>query len=113
MIFLDYLYSLPNSTEGLDAILVETATAIPGMVPMLLVFVWFVVFLAGSSMQNVRLGTADYAMWRVIASLSTFMIALLMSLTSGLTRLEWLIVSFVVVIFNLIWLVFSRRQGEV
>ena len=113
MIFLDYLYSLPNSTEGLDEILIETATAIPGMVPLLLAFIWFVVFLGGVSMQNVRLGTADYPMWSVVASLSAFMIALVMSLTSGLINLDYLIITLVVTIFSGVWLFFDRKQSEV
>jgi len=113
MPMLDYLYALPNSTEGLDAIAVQTATAVPGLTPFLLVFVFFVVFLGGIGRQNLKGGTADYPMWAVTASLATFLVAILMTVIEGLIRLDWLIIITVITIFSGVWLFLDKRAGEV
>ena len=107
------LYNLPNSTAGLDAIAVQTATAVPSLVPLLLVFVFFVVFLGGIGRQNLRGGSADYPMWSVVASLSTFMVAILMTVVEGLIHVDWLIIITVITIFSGVWLFIDKRAGEV
>jgi len=107
------LYNLPNATTGADDILVQTVTAVPGIASLLLVFVFFVVFLGGVGRQKARSGTADYPMWSVTASLSTFLVALIMSLVAGLINLDWLIIVTVITIFSGVWLFLDRRQGEV
>jgi len=112
MVFLS-LYTLPNSTAGADDILVDTISAVPGFAPLLLAFVFFIVFLGGISRQKARSGTADYPMWSVTASLSTFLVALIMSLVEGLIRLDWLIIIAVITIFCGVWLFLDKRGGEV
>lgn len=107
------LYDLPNATTGMDDILVETITAVPSLTPMILVFVFFVVFLGGISRQKLRTGTSDYAMWSVVASLATFMIALIMSMVEGIIRLDWLSIVIGVTILSGVWLFLDRRQSEV
>jgi len=109
----NYLYNLPNSTEGMDNILIQTITTIPSFTPLLLVFVFFVVFLGGVGRQKTRVGTADYAMWSTVASLSTFIIAMIMSMVEGIIRLDWLIIVVVITIFSGIWLFLDRKQSEV
>lgn len=113
MIFLDYLYELPNATSGMDSIVVQTVTAVPGFIPLLLLFVFFVVFLGGISRQKARTGTSDYAMWAVVASLSTFMVTLIMTLIEGLIRLDWLVIIVVITIFSVVWLFLDKKQSEV
>src|SRR3990167_8941391 len=108
-----YLYELPNSTSGLDAILVDTAEAVPSLMPLLFLFVFFVVALGGIARQKARTGTADYPMWFVIASLSVFMLALITSTTTGLIRLDWLVIIVVITLFSGIWLFLYRRSSEV
>lgn len=112
MLFFE-LYTLPNSTEGLDQILVQTATAVPGLTPLLLVFTFFVVFLGGISRQKAKSGFADYPLWSVVASISMFMIALIMSVVEGLIRLDWLAIVIVITIFSAVWLFLDRKQSEV
>jgi len=107
------LYNLPNSTAGADDILIDTVTAVPGLSSLLLVFVFFIVFLGGISRQKARGGTADYPMWSVTASLSTFLVALIMSLVQGLIRLDILIIVTVITIFSGVWLFLDKRAGEV
>ena len=108
-----YLYNLPNATTGFDDIAVQTVTAVSAFTPLLLVFVFFVVFLSGIARQKARNGTADYPMWSVVASLSTFMVALILTLYEGLIRLDWLVIITVVTIFSAIWLFLDRKTSEV
>lgn len=113
MMFLDYLYSLPNATTGLDDIAVQTATALPEFTPLLMVFVFFVVFLGGISRQKARSGFADYPMWSVVASISVFIIALLLTLVEGLIHIDWLVIITVITIFSGIWLFLDRKSSEI
>jgi ABC-type dipeptide/oligopeptide/nickel transport system permease subunit len=107
------LYTLPNATSGIDEIMTETITAVPGFPAMLLAFIFFVVFLGGIARQKLRSGTSDYSMWMVIASISTLMIALILSTTTGFMRLDWLVIIVVVTILSGVWLFLDRRQSEV
>lgn len=117
MMFLDYLYNLPNSTEGIDNILVDTVGIFNNspisFTPLLMAFVFFIVFLGGIARQKMRSGFADYPLWSVIASLSAYLIALLMSVIEGLIRLDILVIITVVTIFSGMWLFLDRKQSEV
>jgi len=101
--FLDYLYNLPNSTEGIDAIALETINIFPGFVPMLLLFIFLVVFIGGSTRQKITRGSGDYAAWAVIASIATLLPALLFSITAGFIQLDWLIIVVSLNILSAIW----------
>jgi len=106
------LYELPNATT-LDGILVQTESSLPAFTPLILLFVFFVVFLGGIARQKAKTGTADYPTWSVVASLSTFMIALILSIKDGLIHLDWLIIVVTITIFSGVWLFLDRRQSEV
>lgn len=108
-----YLYNIPNNTTSLDQIVVQTISAVPSFAPLLLVFVFFVVFLGGSGLEKARKGNADYPLWSVVASLSTLMTTLIMSVQSGFIRLEWLVIAIVITIFSGVWLFLNRRINEV
>lgn len=112
MIFLE-LYTLPNATGGLDEIVVDTIAAVPSFTPLILAMTFFVVWLGGMARQKLRTGTADYAMWCVVASLMTLMIALIMTMITGIISLEWLSVVVTLVIFAGVWLFLDRRQSEI
>ena len=112
MMFLE-LFTLPNATSGADTILVQTASIVPSFTPLLLTFVFFVVFLGGIARQLNRTGGADYAMWATVASLSTFTVASILTLITGLINLEWFVIVLVVTIFSGTWLFLSRKQSEV
>ncbi len=107
------LYDLPNSTSGLDAIVVDTVTAMPSLTPLILLFTFFVVWLGGMARQRMRTGTADAALWCVVGSLATFMIAMIMTMIEGIIRLEWLAVVIVITILSGFWLFMDRKQGEI
>ena len=112
MIFLDYLYNLPNATSGADTILVETVTAVPRFTSMLILFIFFVVFLGGIARQKARSGTADYPMWGIVASLSAFLITLILTLKSGLIGLDTLVIVVVMNIASAVWFFLDRKVGE-
>jgi hypothetical protein len=107
-----YLYNLPNATNGTDAILTQTVTAMPSLAPLILLFVYFVVFLGGSTRQKLRNGTADYAAWSTVASVITLFIALMMSTITGIIRLDWLVVIVAVTILSGVWLFLDRKPQE-
>jgi len=108
MLFLD-LYTLPNSTTP-DQILIDTIAEVDIVPKLLLAFVFFVVFIGGSMRQSLRTGTADFAMWSVVASLCTLMIALIMSTAIGFISLEWLVIVVVITILSGVWLYFDRAM---
>lgn len=112
MIFFE-LYTLPNSTSGFDQIIVDTATNVPSFAPLILFFIFFVIMVGGIARQKMRTGTADYAMWAVTASLITFLATLILSTTTGIIRLDWLVIVIVITIFSGVWLFLDRRQSEV
>jgi len=107
------LYEFPNATSGADNFLVETMTQVPAFMPLLFVFTFFIVFLGGIGRQKARTGTADYALWAVIASMSTFMLALIASTITGLINVTWLVIIVVITIFSGVWLFLDKKPGEV
>jgi ABC-type multidrug transport system permease subunit len=109
----EYLYNIPNATSGLDAIGIQLITSVPGFIPMLLLFVFVVVALGGITRQIARNGTADYPMWFTVASLSSFFVALLLSVSSGFISLDWLVISLVITIFCSVWFFLDQKQSEV
>jgi len=107
-----YIYELPNAT-GIDSTLVQTISSVPEFTPLFLVFIFFIVLLGGSARQKARTGSADFPMWSVVASMSTLMIALLMSTITGIIQLDWLIIVVLITILSGLWLFISHRQSEV
>jgi len=107
------LYNFPNATSGIDNFLVETVTQVPGFIPLLLFFTFCIVFLGGIGRQKTRTGTADYAMWAVIASMSTFMLSLIMSTITGIIDIITLVIVVVITIFSGVWLFLDKKPSEV
>jgi len=107
------LYNLPNATSGMDSFLTQTMTEIPTLAPILLVFVWFVVFLGGVLKQKTRSFNVDYSLWSLIASLGTFMVTLILSTITGTIRLDILIIVLVITIFSGVWFFLDRKASEV
>ncbi len=106
-------YIVPNITSGFDDALVGLSTTLPIFVPMLLIFVFGVVFLGGFTSQKRKTGFADVPMWATMASLSTFMVALPLTLTAGIIGIETLSIVVVVTILSGFWLFTSRNRNEI
>ena len=113
MIFLDYLYSLPNATSGIDAITIQMFDSFPFLGALTLVFVFLVVFIGGITRQTIRSGTADYSAWALIASIATLLPALLFSVTTGFIQLDWLIIVVAINILSAIWFFMDKKPSEV
>lgn len=107
------LYDLPNATTGIDAIIVDTATSIPMIVPMLLLFVFGIVLLGGSSSQKRRTGYSDIPFWSVLASISTLMICLPLTLISDAINIITLSVVVVITLLSGLWYFMNRNRYEV
>ncbi len=108
----DYLFTAPNLTEGLDEAIVGVATAVPAFPIMSLFFVFFSVLLGGIASQNRRVGYSDVPMWGLLASLSVFLLSLLMTLRAGILP-AWVLG--VVVALNILmgfWYFLSHGKGE-
>jgi len=104
-------YSFPTGVTP-DDVLVSTATSVPLFPIMTLVFVWFMVFFAGIQRQNARNVYADIPQWAVFASLSTFLLSLVMTIKEGLITLPILIIVVSVTILSGIWFFLSRGRFE-
>jgi hypothetical protein len=111
--FLEYLFEVPNMTNGIDDMLVDLAHTNSIFIPMLLLFIFFVVFIGGSSSQKKRTGTADIPMWAVVSSLSTFMVTLALTLISGLVNMLTLIIVICITILSGAWLFLDKSNKEV
>ena len=114
MMFLDYLYALPNSTEGIDSLILQmTQGSFYWIVPVMLFFTFILVFMGGISRQKIKTGTADYSAWAIMASMATLLPALLFSVSAGFIRLDWLIIVVVLNIVSAIWFFLDRNITEV
>jgi len=113
LLFYAYLYSLPNSTVGVDAIAKQTISLFPGFTSMMLFFIFLVVFLGGIARQKTRTGTADYSAWAILASISTLLLALLFSVSSGFISLDVLVIVVTLNILSAIWFFLDKRVTEV
>lgn len=109
----DFIYATPNLTTGLDGTLVDIAGAVPAFIPSFLFFIFFVVLLSGASSQKKRTGSIDFPMWSLMASFSTFLVAMILTLQDGLMNLEILSIVIAVLIMNGLWFFLSKAKGEV
>lgn len=107
------IYNTPNLTGGIDDAVLDVVTEVSVFTPMFLLFVFAVVFIGGSINQKRRTGFTDLPMWATIASLSTLMITLPLSLTSGLIGLETLVIVVVVTLMSGLWLFMDKNKNEV
>ena len=108
-----YLYDAPNTTAGFDNAMVDLVTEVNAFIPMLLLFVFCVVFIGGSTAQRRREGQSDYPLWSVIASLSTLVLCLPLTLITGLISLDYLGYVVVITILCGFWFFTSRNKNEV
>jgi CHASE2 domain-containing sensor protein len=104
---------MPNLTGGMDSAIVDTMTAVPIFTPMLLVFIFVIVFIGGSTSQKKKTGFADMPMWSTIASVSCLMIALALSLVGGMINLITLVVVVIITILSGAWLLLGENNREI
>jgi len=107
-----YIYTQPNMTGGLDETLVEIAREVPAFPIGILLFIFGVILLGGMSAQKRKDGYSDTPMWAIIASLATFMVALMMTMAAGLITLAILGYSLALLILSGFWFFMSRGRNE-
>lgn len=110
---MSYLYDLPNSTGTGDQILAQTVSTVPALSPLILFLVFAVVAVGGIVRQKIRTGTADYSAWCVIGSMATMLVSLVLSVSAGYVRLDWLIIVISLVLLSGVWFFFDRKISEV
>lgn len=106
------IYIQPTLEGGLDQTLIEVARTVPAFPIGLLIFVFGVVFISGTATQKRKTGYADTPMWLVMASVSTLVISLLLTINIGLITLEVLSIVIAINIMSGLWLFLSRGRGE-
>ena len=107
-----YKFAQPTLVGGMDQTLVEVATAVPAFIIGFLIFVWMIVFLGGMGQQSSRKGFGDAPLWATMASMSTVLVSLLLTLKPGLMSIEALGIVVAVTIFSGIWLFMSKGRNE-
>ena len=106
------LYNIPNISDGFDDFIVLTIAEVPIFTPMFLLFVCGMVLIGGITAQKRRSATVDLPMWVTMASLSTFMIALPLTLLGGLIDVTTLSIVTSVTLASGIWLFLDRNRRE-
>jgi len=99
-----HIFEEPNLTGGIDTAIISTASSVS---------VFGVVFIGGITAQKRRIGTADIPMWITMASISTLMIALPMTLTEGLIDIITLSIIVAITIASGFWLFLDRNRNEI
>lgn len=110
---LEYLYNIPNATTGMDDILVQEQAAVPSFIPLVLLFVFLIIFLGGIVRQKARTGTADYPVWGLVGCMVIFFMALIMSIIQGLINLFTLGIIILLTLLFGVWFFMDRRGQEV
>ena len=107
------LYNLPNLSGGIDNAIIGTMQEVTSFSIGILLMVFLTVLIGGASRQKRRYGVADVPFWSVLASLSTLMVALLMSIKAGIIPLEVLAVVIAITIFSGLWFFLNRNRNEI
>jgi len=113
LIKMTYTFTPPNLTGGIDKTIVEVATTVPSFIIGILLFVFGFVFFTGVTSQKMKTGYADIPMWVTMASISTLLITLLLTIKGGMVNIETLSVVVAITIFSALWLFLSRGRGEI
>lgn len=106
------LFHQPNLSAGIDDAIISTATEVPMFPVMILVFVFAVILIGGSSNQKRRLGTADIPFWAVLASMATTLVALVMTLGDGVIDITTLGIVIGITLMCGLWFFLSKVRGE-
>lgn len=107
-----YIYDFPNGTTP-DQIAPQLIAEVPIISTGILVLVFFTVFLGGISRQKAKGWQADYPMWGVVAGISTFLVSLIMGVSSGFISLTNTVIVLCVTLGFGLWLFLDKRPSEV
>lgn len=106
------VYDIPNATTGIDSIIVQVITAVPQFTYGLLFFLFFIIFLTGTTKQRNRLGYADYPFWAMVSIMPVFFVSLLMGIVTGFMTLSTFSIVIAITIMISIWFFLSSGRFE-
>ena len=99
-----------NVSEGLYIPFLYVAQTIDIFIPLVLFAFFFIIAYGSFYAQKRSSGEGDFPVSLVVASFSTTIMAILMSLIEGLIISRYVIITVVIAIFSFIFLVFSRKR---
>jgi len=108
-----YLYTLPNNTTNMNQIVVDTISVIPELSPLILFLVFCIVAIGGISRQRWKTGRADSILWLTLASISTLIVTLIMSVVAGVINLLTLSIVISLTILFGVWFFLDRKASEI
>ena len=107
------LYQEVNLTGGLDKAITSTAASVPAFPIMILVFIYLIILIGGSSNQSRKRGNADIPMWATLAGTATTVVALVMNIgVSSLISIGTLAIIISLTIISGFWYFMSRGRYE-
>jgi len=109
---MSYLFQQPNLTSGIDDALISTAQSVPAFPIMILVFIFMVILIGGSTNQKRRTGNADIPMWAVMGGMATTLVSLIMTMGEGIIDLTTLGIVIAVTLMCGLWFFLSHVRGE-
>ena len=107
------LYNLTNMSSGIDDTLIGLVSQVPAFAIGILIFVFFVVLIGGTSSQIRRVGYADYPMWTLLASCSILLLSLIMTIKEGLISLSTLGIVVAITLLSGFWFFMSKGRNEI
>lgn len=90
-----------NAT-GMDTLFSGISGQLDFLFPMILAFIYAVIFIAGAFANKRLSGDAEPLRWNLVASFVTFVSAALLALTPGIINRSIVVICGVLVVFNLI-----------
>lgn len=112
---MDYLYSIPNMSGGIDSAVVNLGSSdgVTVFVPFFLLFFYCFIAFTGMIQQKARTGSADVPMWLTIGGIATTMITLVMTMIQGLINPITLGAVISITILSGFWLFMDKGRNEV
>ena len=106
-------YDLPNMTNGMDSAMVGVFAQVPELSAGILMFVWFFIFISGTSMQKKSTNYVDYPQWALMSSIPTLLLSLIFTLREGMIGIEVLSIVVSITIMSGLWFFLSKGRNEV
>lgn len=100
-----------NTTNGLDQVLRTVQEEVSLFIPMLLIFIYVVIFITGYKKQKEESGNGDMAQWAVVSGIVTSIVALILSMGTNIISLQVLVITIAITILSAIWFISSGDKG--
>jgi hypothetical protein len=105
-------FSFPNASAGVDASLVGINQQVPSFIPIILFFVFVIIFTTGFVGQKRRTGSGDAPMWFVVSGISITVMTLILSTVDGLVNGFVLSTVIGITILSFVFLALTKGRYE-